>query len=250
MIEDIRQKALEYKEDTATNEDSTVVLVETGLNSPALEVTETVTVNASWDDPFQSFINDGSFSWLRLGIDTLNAVYINGVEYYVSNIITANKLTVSAFTPPPPLNGNMTITITYSVLADRVAVLSNGLLNQSFSVRQNIEYWRQTLNVANYYNQLPITNTIYKENKDASINGLTENSDIVPINALHTPRVIDSKVLISVDDYFYLKNNKIGYINIFNQNNEQISIYLTELKALFLNGCNMMEATLKGWLKN
>lgn len=250
MIEDIRQKALEYKEDTATNEDSTVILVETRLNSPALQVTETINVNANWDDPFQVFQNDGSFSWLRLGIDTLQAVYVNGVEYYGSGIFTANKIILSAFTPPPPLNGLMTITITYSVLADRVAVLSNGLLNQSFSVRQNIEYWRQTLNVANYYNQLPITNTIYKENKDASINGLIENSDIVPINALHTPRVIDSKVLISVDDYFYLKNNKIGYINIFNQNNEQISIYLTELKALFLNGCNMMEATLKGWLKN
>ena len=128
--------------------------------------------------------------------------------------------------------------------------MSNGLLNQIFIVRQNIEYWKQTLNVANYYNQLPITNTIYKENKDASINGLVESSDIVPINGLHTPRIIDSKVLISVDDYFYLKNNKIGFINIFNQNNQQISIYLTELKALFLNGCNQMEATLKGWLKN
>lgn len=251
MIEDIRQKALEYKEDTATNEDSTVILVEARENIPPLVVTETISVNASWDDPFQTFQNDGSFSWLRLGIDTLKAVYVNGVQYYVSMTITDNKLGLSAlgFTPPP-LNGLQTIEITYTVLADRVAILSNGLLNQSFSVRQNIEYWRETLNVANYYNQLPITNTIYKENKNASINGLVESSDIVPINALHTPRVIDSKVLISVDDYFYLQNNKIGYINIFNQNNQQISIYLTELKALFLNGCNQMEATLKGWLKN
>ena len=87
-------------------------------------------------------------------------------------------------------------------------------------MKQNIEFWKQTLNVANYYNQLPITNTIYKENKNASINGLVESSDIVPINALHTPRVIDSKVMISVDDYFYLQNNKIGYISIYNQNNE------------------------------
>lgn len=251
MIEDIRQKALEYKEDTATNEDSTVILVETRLNSPSLRVTETINVNANWDDPFQTFQNDGSFSWLRLGIDTLQPVYVNGVQYYVSMTITDNKLGLSAlgFTPPP-LNGVMTITISYAIITERIAVLSNGLLNQSFSVRQNIEYWRQTLNVANYYNQLPITNTIYKENKNASINGLIESSDIVPINGLHTPRVIDSKVLISVDDYFYLKNNKIGYINIFNQNNQQISIYLTELKALFLNGCNQMEATLKGWLKN
>lgn len=251
MIEDVRQKALEYKEDTATNEDSTVVLVETMDNIPAVQVTETVTVLANWDDPFQSFQNDGSFSWLRLGIDTLQEVIVNGVVYYVSNTITDNRLTVSAlgFTPPP-LNGQMNITITYTISADRVAVLSNGLLNQSFSVRQNIEFWRQTLNVANYYNQTPITNTIYKENKDASIDGLVESSDIIPVGALHTPRMIDSKVMISVDDYFYLKNNKIGYINIFNQNNEQISIYLTELKALFLNGCNQMEATLKGWLKN
>lgn len=251
MIEDIRQKALEYKEDTATNEDSTIILVETSPNIPALEVTETINVNASWDDPFQSFQNDGSFSWLRLGIDTLQGVVINGVGYDFSNTITDNRLTVSTlgFTPPP-LNGRMTITITYTVLAERLALLSNGLLNQNFSVRQNIQYWRNTLDTANFYCQDDIINTIYKENKEAVINGLLETQPIDYLNAIHTPRIIDSKVMISVDDYFYLKNNKIGYINIFNQNNEQISIYLTELKALFLNGCNQMEATLKGWLKN
>lgn len=250
MIEDIRQKALEYKEDTATNEDSTVILVETRSNWLNFSVTETIKVNAAFENGHQIFINDGSFSWLRLGIDTRQDVYINGVEYYVSNTITYNTLTVSAFPPPPPLNGNMTITIRYTILADRVAVLSNGLLNQSFSVRQNIQYWRNTLDVANFYAKTDIINTIYKENKDAVINGLQETHPIDYLNALHTPRLIDSKVMISVDDYFYLKNNKIGFINIFNQNNEQISIYLTELKALFLNGCNMMEATLKGWLKN
>lgn len=251
MIEDIRQKALEYKEDTATNEDSTVILVETELNSPVLEVTETVKVNARFENGHQMLRNDGSFSWEKIGISTMSDIYINDYRYYVSNVITREQLTIAPHpgTTPPELDGIMTITIRYTVLADRVAVLSNGLLNQSFSVRQNIEYWRETLNVANYYNKLPITNTIYKENKDASIDGLIESSDIVPINALHTPRMIDSKVLISVDDYFYLKNNKIGYINIFNQNNKQISIYLTELKALFLNGCNQMEATLKGWFK-
>lgn len=251
MIEDIRQKALEYKEDTATNEDSTVILVETGLNSPVLEVTETVKVNAMFENGHQILRNDGSFSWEKIGISTMSDIYINDYRYYVSNVMTREQLTVAPHpgTTPPELDGIMTITIRYTVLADRVAVLSNGLLNQSFSVRQNIEYWRETLNVANYYNKLPITNTIYKENKDASIDGLIESSDIVPINALHTPRMIDSKILISVDDYFYLKNNKIGYINIFNQNNKQISIYLTELKALFLNGCNQMEATLKGWFK-
>lgn len=251
MIEDIRQKALEYKEDTATNEDSTVILVETELNSPVLEVTETVKVNARFENGHQMLRNDGSFSWEKIGISTMSDIYINDYRYYVSNVMTREQLTIAPHpgTTPPELDGIMTITIRYTVLADRVAVLSNGLLNQSFSVRQNIEYWRETLNVANYYNKLPITNTIYKENKDASIDGLIESSDIVPINALHTPRMIDSKVLISVDDYFYLKNNKIGYINIFNQNNKQISIYLTELKALFLNGCNQMEATLKGWFK-
>lgn len=251
MIEDIRQKALEYKEDTATNEDSTVILVETKLNSPILIVTETINVNASWEDPFQSFQNDGTFSWLRLGIDTLQAVYVNGVQYYVSGIVTNNRLTMSAlgFTPPP-LNGLQTIEITYNVSADRVALLSNGLLNQSFSVRQNIQYWRNTLDVANFYCKDNIINTSYKENKEAVISGLKETQDIDYLNAIHTPRIIDSKIIISVDDYFYLQNNKIGYITIYNQNNELINIYLTELKALFLNGCNQMEASIKGWLKN
>src|SRR5690606_8336214 len=90
------------------------------------------------------------------------------------------------------LNGNQTIKLEYTLSSDRLAVLSNGLMNQDFSVRQNIEYWKPTLNVANYYNQVPIINTIYKENKDALINSLVESSDIIPTNALHTPRIIDS----------------------------------------------------------
>lgn len=251
MIEDIRQKALEYKEDTSTNEDSTIILVETIVNSPALVVTEKINVDANFNlNVGQTIQNDGSFNWLLIGLYIDKVVWINDEMYKIIAINNQQLILLPMNTNEQELNGRQTITFTYALSSNRIAVLSNGLLNQEFSVRQNIEYWRQTLNVANYYNQLPITNTIYKENKDASVNGLVESSDIVPINGLHTPRIIDSKVLISVDDYFYLKNNKIGFINIFNQNNEQISIYLTELKALFLNGCNQMEATLKGWLKN
>src|SRR5690606_8687306 len=185
-----------------------------------------------------------------MGLYVNKIVLINDETYQIISISPNQIILNPMLTNQQELNGNQTIKLEYTLSSDRLAVLSNGLMNQDFSVRQNIQYWKPTLNVANYYNQLPITNTIYKENKEASIKGLIESSDIVPANGLHTPRIIDSKVMISVDDYFYLKNNKIGYINIFNQNNDHISIYLTELKAVFLNGCNQMEATLKGWVKN
>lgn len=250
MIEDIRQKALEYKEDTATNEDSTIILVETTDNIPPLQVTEKITVNTSFSNDIQTIQNDGSFNWINMGLSILSIVSVNGYNYYMYEPPTRNQLLIYPVTTAPPLNGLQTITFTYTLSSTRLAVLSNGLLNQDFSVRQNIQYWRNTLDTANFYSKTDIINTIYKENKEAVINGLLETQAIDYLDALHTPRVIDSKVMISVDDYFYLKNNKIGYINIFNQNNEQISIYLTELKALFLNGCNQMEATLKGWLRN
>lgn len=251
MIEDIRQKALEYKEDTATNEDSTVVLVEVIENEPNLQVEEKITVLASFENGNQILMNDGSFSWLRIGVWYPSIVYINGWQYFFSGEITNNRLQLTAVNIlAPELNGKLTIDFSYTLTSEFLGKLDNGLMNQEFSVRQNIDFWKQTLNVANYYNQSPITNTIYKENKEAVINGINETNPIDYINPMHAPRIIDSKVMISVDDYFYLKNNKIGYISIYNQNNELINIYLTELKALFLNGCNQMEATLKGWVKN
>ena len=95
----------------------------------------------------------------------------------------------------------------------------------------------------------PFFQPSYKENKNASINGLYEDADIIPYNGLHSSRFIETKVVMKVNDYFTLRDNKVGYISIYNAKNELISIYITELKAVFLNGCDMMEADIKGWLK-
>lgn len=254
MIEDIRQKALAYKEDTATNEDSTIVLMESILNddgtSNRITVTESITVSSSYDadNNIQSFLNDGSFNWYLIGISSVG-IYING-QYYFIEESTPTLLKATPGVGSPTYNGVVTLEFEYVLITNYLGKTDNGLYNQDFSVRQNIQYWRNTLDTANFYSKTDIINTIYKENKEAVINGLKETQPIDYLNALHTPRIIDTKVMISVDDYFYLKNNKIGYISIYNHNNELINIYLTELKALFLNGCNMMEATLKGWLKN
>lgn len=255
IIEDIRQKAIQYKEDTATNEDSTIVLMESIPNddgtSQRISVKESITVACSYnaDNNIQSFLNDGSFNWYLIGIRGGIGIYINGQYYFVEES-TPTLLKVTPAFGSPTYNGNYTLDFEYVLNTNYLGKTDNGLYNQDFSVRQNIQYWRNTLDTANFYSKTDITNTIYKENKEDVINGLLETQPIDYLNALHTPRIIDSKVMISVDDYFYLQNNKIGYISIYNQNNELINIYLTELKALFLNGCNMMEATLKGWLKN
>lgn len=255
IIEDIRQKAIQYKEDTATNEDSTIVLMESMPNddgtSQRISVKESITVACSYnsDNNIQSFLNDGSFNWYLIGIRSGVGIEINGEYYFVEESTPTLLKTTPAF-GSPTYNGNYTLDFEYVLNTNYLGKTENGLYNQDFSVRQNIQYWRNTLDTANFYSKTDIINTIYKENKEAVINGLLETQPIDYLNALHTPRIIDSKVMISVDDYFYLQNNKIGYISIYNHNNELINIYLTELKALFLNGCNMMEATLKGWLKN
>lgn len=250
MIEDLRIKALAYKEDTATNEDSTVVLLETKLNTPQLTVEETIVVNTSFTEAGQVIQNDSSFNWTHIGLNVGQIVYVNNEKYSVVAVDPYQIILLPLDTNEQELNGQTTILLRYDLNTDRLAKLDNGLYNQQFSVRQNILYWQNTLGVANYYAKKPIINTLYKENKNAVVYGLIENSDIDFNEPLHKPRVIETKVLISVDDYFYLSNNKIGFIKIYNSKDEEISIYLTELKALFLNGCNQMEANIKGWVKN
>lgn len=253
MIEDIRQKALAYQESTSTNEDDTIVLVESVTNGTGIRVSvdEIMILQGSYDaeNNIQSFINDGSFNWNVIGLRDNIGIEINGDYYFIESATgTLLRLTRGAGVTAV-YNGFATVTITYTIQTNYLGKMTNDLYNQDFSCRQNIQYWRNTLDVANYYAKKDIINTVYKENKEAVINGLKEDHPIDYLNALHLPRFIDTKILISVNDYFYLQNNKIGYINIYNSKDEQISIYITELKAVFTNGCEQMEATVKGWLK-
>lgn len=253
MIEDIRQKALAYQESTSTNEDDTIVLVESVINGTGIRVSvdEIMILQGSYDaeNNIQSFINDGSFNWNVIGLRDNVGIEINGDFYFIESATgTLLRLTRGAGVTAV-YNGFATVTITYTIQTNYLGKMTNDLYNQDFSCRQNIQYWRNTLDVANYYAKKDVINTIYKENKEAVINGLKEDHPIDYLNALHLPRFIDTKILISVNDYFYLQNNKIGYINIYNSKDEQISIYITELKAVFTNGCEKMEATVKGWLK-
>ena len=256
MIEDLRLKELEYRDDTSTNEDDTIILVESVVNddgtSQRISVTETINVQGSFDEDTntQKFINDRTFAWGKIGVIAGIGIYVND-EYYFVDDSSQDVLTLSrGVGSTTQYNGKVTIKIEYVILTNYLAKIDNGLMNQDFSIRQNLEYWKQTLNVCNYYNQEPIINTVYKENKFAVINGLIESSDIIPINALHTPREIETTIKISISDYFYLKDNKIGYITIYDAKYNEIGLYIKDFKATFLNGCDEMKATIKGWLKN
>ena len=254
MVEDIRIKALAYEKDTATNEDDTVLLIECYFNPLFDEViTETIIVETAFDSNTntQTIRNDGTFSWINIGLaGGADYIEVNGFPYYTSAELDHTQINlIRGVGNTQVLNGTQTITISYTLKVNYIGLINNGLLNQSFSVRQNIEYWRATLQATNYYTGLPIKNSSYKENKNASINGLYEDADIIPYGGLHSSRFIETKVVMKVNNYFTLRDNKVGYISIYNAKNELINIYITELKAVFLNGCDMMEADIKGWLK-
>lgn len=250
MIEDLRRQSLIYKEDTSTSDSDDIMLIETNPITSLTILSENFYVNCSFADGQQTFINDGSFSWRRVLGDNIEISVNNSTFlYYIISISDTTLILGKASSITQELNGLLNINIRWRFLAGVISKVTNGLLNADFSIRQNIEYWKQTLQATNFYNSIPIRNSLYKENKTEVINGLTEVADIITAGGMNTPRYIENKVVISVADYFNLSNNKIGYISIYNSRSEQVNIYLDELNATFIDGCERMEAALKGWLK-
>lgn len=250
MIEDLRRQSLIYREDTSTSDSDDIILIETTPITSLTTISEDFYVSSSFADGQQTFINDGSFSFRRvIGDNTSISINNSSFNYYIISITDTTLILGKADSITQEINGIQNVNIRWRFTGGVRSKLTNGLINTDFSVRQNIEYWKQTLQATNYYNRIPITNTMYKENKTEVINGLLEVADIITIGGLTTPRYIENKVVISVNDYFNLSTNKIGYITIYNSKSEQVNIYLDELNASFIDGCERMEATFKGWLK-
>lgn len=249
MIEDIRRKSIEYNEQTATNEDDTIIILDTEATQGQINLTENMFLEASFSEGMQTLKNDLSFSWLNIGVVQNGHVLVDGWQYVVSsvdhNIIVLQPNLVNT----PELNAIKVYEFTYSIFKDYKSKMDDGLFNQAFSIRQNIQHWVSYLDSCNMYSGSSIENTFYKENKESVFNGLIEGSPINTFGAKNIPRLISGKLRITTDEFYTIKENTRGFIRVLNAKNEPLRIYIDELDSVFLDGCDLMEANITGKLR-
>lgn len=249
MIEDIRRKSIEYNENTSTNEDDTIIILETQATQGQINITESVFLQASFSDGLQTFKNDLTFSWINIGIVQSEQVFVDGWGYVVSSVDHNIIILQPNLVNTPQLNSTKVYEFTYYILKDYKSKMESGLFNQAFSIRQNIQYWRGYLDSCNYYSGSNIDNTFYKENRNSVYNGLREDSSISTIRAKHYPRLISGKLRITTTEFDVIKSDTRGFIRVLDSNNNPVRLYIDDLDAVFLDGCDLMEANITGKLR-
>ena len=251
MIQEVRNKANDLKNDTSTNNDDTIFLIDSTLETGVTFQEEVFYMSASFSDGVQTFANNGEYSFLNLGIKPLQTVTINNTSDFRVTEVDRYTLTLEPLSGASIFNGIGNYKIKYFINGGTYfAIKTNGLFNGNFSVRQNIKHWQKTLSICSYYTKNSYVNRVYNEDATARINNLVERTKIKYVEPLHTPRIIEGQLKISVDEFTAIKNNPNGYIEMYNAKDETIKIFIQEVSAKFLNGCNEMEVDISGWLKN
>lgn len=253
LIEATKRKAITEVNNTATQDDDTLFLIDIIPTVSDSQFTETAYIQHSViDGATLALRNDGTFSWLLLGITNgsffiINAGSPNAGIFIVADV-TNNILTLSN-------TGNyqniiFSTTFTYTIEADTLAGqnwtnegfsaisnIANGdkFYNLRFSLKRNIvNYHNQYLATANLYKRLlPITNTFYKNNPDATTTygGLTvtEGAEFVPSNPILSPVMYKDMIFIAEFDKFVSLQDNIrsrrGFVRAIDNNGNVFKFY-------------------------
>jgi hypothetical protein len=268
LIETSRRKALQISQDTASQDDDTIFVVDsvqTDFNNTFTEVTN---LQHSYNPvTFKLNVrNDGSINFISLGIEVDSIFTIltpdpNAGTYRVFSVID-NSLELTRVLGIVTALGDGLRQTRYSYTLDPSLVPFTNYTNQGFSETENLNaansysnrrystarniynYWNSYLATCNmYWKNNPIRNTWYKNNGDytAKYDGvkLTEKADFIPKNPILTPVLYNEIVFKDVDfvDFIQLQTNirsQRGFIRTIDNNEKVIKIYPVDVEYSIL----------------
>lgn len=268
LIESTRKKALEIKENTASQDDDTVFCIDsidTTFDNTFIEVTE---LQHTYDTVNFRLIlrNNGSINFESLGILTgsiftiftpdLNAgtYSVFSVAPTVLEITRILGITTSAGDGTSLTKYSYTLSqseVPFTNYTDEGFIETTGLnapnsySNRRYSIARNVHnYWKSYLATCNlYWKDKPLRNTWYKNNGDytAKYNGikLTEKADFIPDNPILSPILYNEMIFANVEftDFIQLQNNirsQRGYIRAIDNNMEVIKVYPIDMEFSLL----------------
>ena len=277
LIEANRRKSIEISEDTASQDDDALFIIDTVNTVNDITFDESTNLQHSFNTTTGKLAlrSDGTVNFIVLGIFVgsnfvIKAPDQNAGTYTVFSVAT-NEIVLTKVTGGvlSTINDGARITA-YSYTINKTQIPYTNYTNQGFtaitglnasdnysnlrySVRRNIEnYWQNYLATCNlYWKEKGIKNTWYKNNGDCATtyNGLTltEKSDIVPQNPILTPFVYDQVVFANVElsDFKTLQDrvrSQRGFIRTIDNNGRVIKLYPMRMKYAI----NSKELEIKG----
>lgn len=257
-------KAIEVSDDTATNVDNEIFVIDAVSAEANLLFEETSEIRHFFnvDTGKLELNNDGSFNFTLLGISVGSNFQIlpkdkNQGDYTIFEILPRTLvLNIVNSGASSNTDGVRNTVFKYSVLSSEIEFVSrtdegvvsvtgaeSSFTNSLFSVRRNIQkYWLEYLSTANRFTKKNIKNTEYISGKNVKIDALgisvIESSDIeanTPILSGFNNTVTFIK---EFSEYLQLKNNlqtEQGYVTYPDNNGHPTRIYPKELTYSLLD---------------
>ena len=260
MIEEARLKVFDLNENTSTQEDDSIFVLDTIETTIDKSINDVYTFSHYWDASTMKLTlrTNGDINFVALGIIAgsqfiIKTPDLNAATYSVFSVIDSElQLTrISSGVNSGAADGIRQTKFTYFIAQSTIPFSNytnqgftsieniNGkdtYSNLRFSVRRNINnYWSRYLAACNlYWKDKPLRNFWYKNNPDCTTTYLgdtvVEGSEINPTNPILTPVLYEDIVFSDVDfeDFITLSNlirSVRGYIRAIDNNNRVIKLY-------------------------
>lgn len=272
LIAETQKKALTESDDTATQDDDTIFIIDTIETIDDYVFEETDFLQHVYDVSLNtlSLNNTGDFSFILIGITIGTTFKILGSDTnagtYTVTAVENRKLTLTGGGSINN-NGERVTSFQYVVTKETAPYKTwgnegfsniDGILNEEdyanlkYSVKRNItRFYNQYLATTNLWAKKPIKNTFYKNNPDATLDyeGITtiEGESFTPTNPILS--TFKHKVTLITDFATYKQlENKIrterGFVRIVDREDFVLKLYPSEMT--FVNSGNLGQLSITG----
>lgn len=253
--EQMRRKSYDYSETSATQDDDKFVINElVPMSEEFRQQRETSDLRHSVRDGFLELFNNGSFSWVQLGIERNDYFEISEganqgiwivsmVDKGVLTLISTGKIPQNAIVSSTTYLYQISEMVTLKVRTNEgfayIDNIQNGdnFANLAYTPKRNIlNYWQSWLATSVLYAQdKSFKNTVFKNNPEVItqlIGGaiITEGEPFTPEGALLEP--IEDEVYLEMDFDEFMSvslgsQDKNGFIGYYNAEGQLIKIYVS-----------------------
>lgn len=263
MAEKARRNAYDLSDNTATQDDDKIYIVDIVPLSLNTNFTETSFLQHKYNTEtgFLELTNDNTFSWELLGIVPGVLFQILSGENEAVYLVMEVSPTVLILFNDTTLQVDATVNTTFKYFIDPNVVLTNrtnegfsnieniedgeNYANLRFSVKRNIQNYNSYLATCCMYNQdEEIQVTLYKNNPEA-ITQLTteaveveEGAEFIPTNPILTPYLLNVKLVMTLQKFFDLEDSlriNNGYITTYDATGLPIKGYIQQAKWIVQN---------------
>lgn len=256
-LDEQRRKGFDLNNNTSTQDDDTIFILDTKEALNDSEFTETDFLQHTFDNENKQLklSNTGNFSFILLGLavgETFQIIDDANAGLYTIIEVTERYIILNSLLGTVNNNGERITQFKYIVSITTSPFISwsnegfayiDGILdsenfaNLKYTVKRNIvRFYNQYLATCNLFSKKPIKNTLYKNkgNLSMSYGGVQtiENQEFTPTNPILSPYKHEVTIITDFNSFMDLQNKaktERGYFRTFDANGHVIKLYPQEM---------------------